>query len=162
MTTTPENQDLRAIAEPVCAAHGVELVLIERQRQPGGTVVRVFIDRARSDGRDDASGVSVEDCQMVSRDLSEALDVHEELLPAKYRLEVSSPGLERPLVRMDDFDRFRGREVRVRTREPVAGRRKFQGELLGVEGGHVRVSQDGTPVSIAYEAITKANLVYRF
>lgn len=153
---------LESIVEPVCRAHGVELVDVRHIRQKGGAVLRVIIDRPRVDGVD-GSGVSVDDCTDVSRDLSSALDVHEELLPGSYNLEVSSPGLERPLVKLHDFDRFAGREAQIRTKVRVGERRKFKGTLLGVTGETIRLEDKKSgAVEIPYEAVSKANLVYRF
>lgn len=156
---------LEKLAEPVCAAHGVELVQLRVMTQRGEGVVRLIIDRERSAKHPegpDGSGVSLDDCTAVSRDLSTALDVHEELFPGSYRLEVSSPGLERPLVKLADYERFEGREAKVKCKAPIDGRRKFQGKLLGVDGETVKIDQDGTTVTIPFEEIDRANLVYRF
>jgi len=154
---------LEQIVVPVCLAHGVTLVDARLVPERGGAVLRVLIDRDRGPAEEwDGSGVSLDDCTAVSRDLSAALDVHEDLLPAGYRLEVSSPGLERPLVTLADFERFAGREARVRTRERIGDRRQFHGTLLGVEEGAVRIEDGGSVLSIPHELITRANLVYRF
>src|SRR5688500_2588802 len=127
MKTDPKNERLEAIAAPVCKAHGVEIVDCSFGREPGGAVVRVLIDRA-------GAGVSLADCQNVSRDLSTALDVEGQDIPGPYRLEVSSPGLDRPLVKKHDFEKFAGKEIKLQTRIPVGDRRNFRGTLLGVEG----------------------------
>ena len=154
---------LRELVEPVCRAHGVDLVLLEMKAQGRHAVLSVIIDRERTDTYGlDGSGVTLEDCTAVSRDLGTALDVHEDLLPGSYRLEVSSPGLERPLVKLEDFERYEGREAKVRLRMPLDGRRKFQGTLLGVEGDVVTLEQDGKPVRLPFSEIDRANLVYRF
>ena len=100
---------LLAVIEPVCQAHGVELVDASFVREPGGAILRVLIDRARGEGPSEVpgSGVSLADCQGVSRDLSVALDVHQDVTPSgRYRLEVGSPGLDRPLVKRSDFEPF--------------------------------------------------------
>ncbi len=153
---------LEQLIDPICRAHGVELVDVRYVREPKGAVIRVIIDRDVP-GLEVGSGVSLEDCTGVSRDVSTALDVHEDILPAAgYRLEVSSPGLERPLVKLSDFDRFSGREVKLRTRTPIGKQRRFHGTLLGVEGPNVELNQDGQVLSIPHEDIAKANLVYRF
>lgn len=154
---------LERLAEPVCRAHGVELVQLRITTQRGGRgVVQVIIDRERVDGVETASGVTLEDCTSVSRDLSTALDVHEDLVAGSYHLEVSSPGLERPLVKLRDFERFAGREATIRVKTPRDGRRKFQGKLLGVSDSQIEIDLDGTPVRIPHEEIDRANLVYRF
>ena len=153
---------LEALIDPICGAHGVELVDVRYLREPGGSVIRVIIDRDVP-GVEVGSGVSLEDCTAVSRDVSTALDVHDDVLPSGgYRLEVSSPGLERPLVKLADFERFSGREVKVRTRTPIDKQRRFHGKLLGVVDRSVELDQDGKVLLIPHEDIAQANLVYRF
>lgn len=159
---------LEELAEPVCAAHGCELVEIRQIQGRGGWTIQVMIDRPRDDERE-GSGVTLEECTGVSRDLSDALDVHEEQLPGKYHLEVSSPGLERPLVKLHDFERFSGKEIKLKTHVPISlegapkPRKSFQGKLLGVADGRlVQLDQDGVTVSIPHDSIARANLVYRF
>ncbi|UCF46692.1 MAG: ribosome maturation factor RimP, partial [Myxococcales bacterium] len=91
------------------------------------------------------------------------LDVHEDALPAgSYRLEVSSPGLERPLVKLADFERFSGREIKVRTRTAIEQQRRFHGKLLGVVDRAIELDQDGKVLLIPHADIAQANLVYRF
>lgn len=164
----PDKRAIEEIAEPVCRAHGVELVDVQWSIERGGPVLRVLIDRERPDvdPGQPGSGVSIEDCQGVSRDLSTALDVHERLVPGgRYRLEVSSPGLDRPLVRRRDFERFAGREVKVQTRTPIPGtadRRKVRGVLRGLDGDVVRVEEGSTIWAIPFADILRANVVYRF
>ncbi|MCB9619555.1 MAG: ribosome maturation factor RimP [Sandaracinus sp.] len=166
------NQDrqrlLEELAEPVCASYGVELVEVRQTQARGGWTIMVVIDRPRSDGKP-GSDVTLEDCTGVSRDLSTALDVHEDLLPGAYHLEVSSPGIERPLVKLADFTRFAGREIAVKTfgpLEPSPGakpKRSFQGTLVGVaEGALVEVDENGVVVRIPHGEIARANLVHRF
>jgi ribosome maturation factor RimP len=125
-------------------------------------VIRVVIDRVVP-GLEVGSGVSLEDCTGVSRDVSTSLDVHDDLLPSgAYRLEVSSPGLERPLVKLTDFERFSGREVNVRTRTPIERQRRFSGKLLRVVEQSIELDQDGKVLLIPHADIAAANLVYRF
>ena len=153
---------LETLIDPICRANGVELVDVRYQRERGGAVIRVIIDRERSD-REEGSGVSLDDCTAVSRDASTLLDVHEDELPlGAYRLEVSSPGLERPLVKLSDFQRFSGREVSVRTRTAIGSRRRFRGTLVGVFDRDIEIDQDGRAVRIPHADIAHANLVYRF
>lgn len=160
-----DSERLRLIAEavaPVCRAHGLELVDARFYSQRG-IILRVIIERLRMEHEEASSGVSLEDCQVVSRDISTVLDVNEGLVPAgEFRLEVSSPGIERPLFKVEDYQRFRGREVRIQTREPIGNRKRFQGTLLDVVGDDIRIEQDGTEVTIPYIKIKKANLVYHF
>lgn len=158
-----EKKELEGIVTPICRAHGLELVDIFCGREQDGPVMRVLIDREQPlvEAHEYRSGVSLKDCQEVSRDLSTVLDVHDVAKKA-YRLEVSSPGLDRPLVKLNDFVRFQGQQAKIATHEPIQERRKFQGKLLGVNGESVTIEQDGTPVCIPYRDIKKANLIYRF
>jgi len=153
---------LEQLIDPICRAHGVELVSIRYLREPKGAIIRVIIDRDVP-GLEVGSGVSLEDCTGVSRDLSTVLDVHDDLLPSGgYRLEVSSPGLERPLVKLKDFERFSGREVKVRTQTPIERQRRFRGKLLRVVGQSIELDQDGKVLLIPHADIAQANLVYLF
>jgi ribosome maturation factor RimP len=153
---------LERLIDPICRAHGVELVEVRCLREPAGMLLRVIIDRGVP-GLEAGSGVSLEDCTGVSRDVSTTLDVHDELLPSEgYRLEVSSPGLERPLVKLADFERFSGREVKVRTQTPIERQRRFRGKLLRVVGQSIELDQDGKVLLIPHAEIAQANLVYRF
>jgi ribosome maturation factor RimP len=155
---------LREIAEPVCLAHGLALVDARFASEHGGLVLRVLIERPElPEQQERGSGVSLADCQTVSRDLSTLLDVESaDLLPGRYRLEVGSPGLDRPLLTPQDFQRFAGREVRVRTGRPIDGRKQFEGVLQGLAGDCVKLSADGHELSVPLDQITKANLVFRF
>jgi len=153
---------LERLIDPICSAHGVELVDVRYLREPKGAVIRIFIDR-EVPGVELGSGVSLEDCTAVSRDVSTSLDVHEDVLPSgAFRLEVSSPGLERPLVKLSDFDRFSGREVKLKTQSPIERQRRFHGKLLGVVDQSIELDQDGKVLLIPHAAIAQANLVYRF
>jgi ribosome maturation factor RimP len=171
-TAQKQLEKLRSVIDPICRAHGVALV-DARMTTEHGAVLRVLIERpsesaaGAADASDTQSGVSLADCQNVSRDLSTALDVAEGVAPAgRYRLEVSSPGIERPLITSQDCTRFAGREVRVQSIRPIGGRRRFQGVLQGLAAERmpetVRVQQDGETFEIPLADITKANLVYRF
>jgi ribosome maturation factor RimP len=153
---------LEALIDPICRAHGVDLVDLRCLREPAGMVIRVIIDRDVP-GVEVGSGVSLEDCTGVSRDVSTALDVHDDLIPSgAYRLEVSSPGLERPLVKLADFERFSGREIKVRTQTPIEQQRRFRGKLLRVVDQSIELDQDGKVLLIPHVDIAQANLVYRF
>jgi ribosome maturation factor RimP len=160
LNDTNQLEQLRALVAPICHAHGLELV-DARFVTDHGAVLRVLIERTSdSSGQ---SGISLADCQAVSRDLSTLLDVEQEALPqGRYRLEVSSPGLERPLLSLRDFERFAGREVDVRTNRPFGGRRRLQGMLRGVEGDGVKLDVGGEELSVPLTEIAKANLVFRF
>ncbi len=166
MSTGRQNDmtSIENIVAPICETHGVELVDLRFMRMPGGGVVRILIDRPAAEGAETqkGSGVSVTDCTNVSRDVSAVLDEKEDLIAGNYHLEVSSPGIERPLVKLQDFVRFAGREVKVTTKLPVSDRKTFTGNLMGVEGQSVKVAQDGVEFLIPHGDITKAHLVHRF
>ena len=124
---------------------GYELVDLESSRSG---LLRVFIDSAE--------GIKVEDCARVSRHLARALVVE----GIDYeRLEVSSPGLDRPLKRIEDYERFAGREASVKLKLPRDGRRRFEGRLAGVEAGAVVLEVDGVRHRLAFEDIDRARLV---
>jgi ribosome maturation factor RimP len=124
-------EQIRAIAARVAAARGLEIWDIQSRRETYGHVVRVFIDRPGPAATADES-VSIEDCEQVNREMSTILDV-EDPLPFAYTLEVSSPGLDRPLRNVDDYRRFTGRLAKIVVSEPVDGQKAFEGRLKGVE-----------------------------
>jgi ribosome maturation factor RimP len=128
----PPVDRIRAIAERVAAARGLEIWDIQSRREASGHVVRVFIDRPGPAATPEES-VSIEDCAEVNREMSTILDV-EDPLPFAYTLEVSSPGLDRPLRGLEDYRRFAGRFSKVVVREAVDNQKAFEGHLRGVEG----------------------------
>jgi ribosome maturation factor RimP len=124
-------------------------------------VLRIQIDRPGSTASADDS-VSVDDCAHVSRDLSAILDV-EDVVPTAYTLEVSSPGLDRPLRRPDDYRRFAGRLAKIVMREPVDGQGFFRGRLAGLDDGAVVIdADDGKAHRVPIAIITRANLEVEF
>jgi ribosome maturation factor RimP len=140
----------RALAEPIFADLGLELVDVEFRRETHGWVLRVFMDKP--------GGVNLADCQRVSEELGDHLDV-EDFIGYPYHLEVSSPGLDRPLTRDRDFVRFLGHEARVSTREDLLGRHNFRGRLAGLQDGAVLLDlPDGQRVAIPREIILRARL----
>ena len=152
------------LVEPYVKDAGFDLVEVQSGREPGGWVVRLFIDRVpglRVPGLIDAvlgEPVLLDDCERVSRDVSAALDVAD-MIPHAYQLEVSSPGLDRPLRLQSDFARFAGREARIRLTEGVEGRRNFSGHLRGAHDGVVEIDCDGRSYNLPIEDVAKANLV---
>jgi ribosome maturation factor RimP len=153
---------LVGIAEPVVAAHRCELVTFEYRREPIGWVVRLFVERLGHDPRM-PNGVTLEECALISRDLGTALDVAD-AIPHAYQLEVSSPGLERPIEKLTDWQRFAGLRAKLVVREPVApwpGHKAFRGEILGATGDAVRIVDDDLgEVTVPFTAIGRAHLVY--
>lgn len=154
---------LETLVAPVCRAQGMELVDVRHQLEQGGPVLRVLIELPGAEKLPAGVGVSLDDCTRVSRALSKLLDEHEPLIPGTYRLEVSSPGIERPLVKARDFERYAGREAHVSTKEPLSGRRNFSGTLAGLSGDQVCLRDSkGEEFALPLEQIAKAHLVFRF
>jgi len=145
------HEELSALLAPVIADLALELVGIEFSPNQGGSVLRVYIDEPER-------GVTIDDCERVSREISALLDVNDPVA-GHYTLEVSSPGLERPLFTPEHFARFVGSEVKLTLNLPLAGRRRFQGLVRAVEGDRITLEQDGAPVEIAHANVARANLV---
>lgn len=130
---------------------GYEIVRV--QLSGGRTpTLQIMVDRL------DGAAITLDDCTALSRTASALLDV-EDPLAGSYTLEVSSPGIDRPLVRPKDFERYAGFEVKAETGLPIAGRRRFRGRLLGIEDGIVRLALPDGKVELPFEAILKARLV---
>lgn len=148
----------RAIAEPIVAVEGIEVVDVDYVREREGWILRVFIDKP--------GGVTLDDCTLVSRSLDTALDV-EDLIPHEYHLEVSSPGLNRPLTKPDHFRRAVGKRVKVKTYgplgDPASPRKNFSGTLTEVGEAAVTVEVEGAGAfQIPFKDIAKANLEFEF
>ena len=154
-------EKVREIAGRVAADRGLEIFDVQFRREAPGMVLRVQIDRPGPAAAAEES-VSVEDCAHVSREVSAILDV-EDVVPTAYTLEVSSPGLDRPLRRADDYRRFAGRIAKIVMRERIDGQGFFRGRLGGVEGGDVLIDgEDGKIHRVPLGAITRANLEVEF
>jgi ribosome maturation factor RimP len=147
---------MRALIEPIVQDHGLELVDVEQSRGRAPWLLRVIVDTAEGDGR-----VAVDRCAELSRELSAGLDAAD-AVPVSYRLEVSSPGLDRVLAREKDFSSACGREVRLETRAPRDGRRRFRGRLLAFADGVARLAVDGREVAIPLSDVARARTVYEF
>jgi ribosome maturation factor RimP len=150
MASSSVEDRLRAIAERVAIDHGLELVHAEVAGPDNQPIVRIFIDKP--------NGVTHQDCSEVSLHVGTVLDV-EDFIHASYTLEVSSPGIERGLYKLGDYERFAGSLAKMRTRKPVNGQRNFRGRLLGIDGEDV-LFEDRTSgrVMVPFEVIAKANL----
>ena len=139
------------LLEPGIRSLGYELVGVEYQRGgKGGGLLRVYIDSE--------DGISVDDCQTVSYQVSGVLDV-EDPIKGHYTLEVSSPGLDRLLFKPKDFERFAGQVVKLRLSYPIEGQRKFKGRLLGMRDDNVVIVQDDQEISLPYGQVDQARLV---
>ena len=153
------DEHVRQIAERVTASQGLELVDVELRGGGKARVLRLFIDKP--------GGVTHEDCALVSRELGTILDVEDAVPGGSYTLEVSSPGLDRKLVKPSEYERFAGSRIRLTTRQPVDGNRHFEGRLQGLQGGRValEVGSKKFPahtVEIDLSNIERANLVPEF
>ena len=139
------------MAAPLARGEGLEIVDIELKSEGGrgGRVLRLYLDKE--------GGPSVDELSRVSHGLSDLLDEHEDIVEGAYTLEVSSPGINRPLRRPEHFARFIGKNIRVRTREMINGRRAFLGELLEVSAQTIAVKQDGARWDIPFSQIEKSN-----
>jgi ribosome maturation factor RimP len=147
---------VNAVAERVTGSRGFELVDVEAKRDRDGFVVRLYVDKE--------GGVSLDDLQTVSEEVSAILDA-EDPIESPYTLEVSSPGLDRPLKREDDYRRFVGRLARLSSYEPVDGRRHWAGRLMGLEDGVVAVrleAEGGAECRIPLAKVAHARLEVEF
>jgi ribosome maturation factor RimP len=147
-------EEVRQLAEPMLQAQGFELVDVEYQRERQGWVLRIYIDRP--------GGVNIENCADVNRELGTILDVHD-IIPNAYTLEVSSPGLTRPLKKLEDFSRYQGRLVKIKTWQIISGRGKvLKGRLRGTEGEKIILEVGSEVIEIPFPNIAKANLEIDF
>lgn len=147
-------RNVREILDPLFLGEGLELVDLEYRREGRGRVLRIYIDKE--------GGVTVDDCAKVSRELGTLLDVHD-VIPGSYNLEVSSPGLTRALRKPRDFERFKGKKVKIKTKtDIIEERRVFVGRLLDFADDVATVLVDGRTYLIEYNKIEKANLELDF
>lgn len=144
------DQRLAAIISPVIEDMGFELVRI-RLMSGKETTLQVMADRP--DG-----GINVDECSDISTAISAILDVEDPILDA-YHLEVSSPGIDRPLTRLKDFDMFEGYEAKIETEELIDGRRRFKGQLAGIEGNEVLINVEEGTIGLEFEWLSDAKLV---
>ena len=152
---------VREAANRVAGSYGLDIFDVQFRREAGGMVLRVRIDRPGPAASAEES-VSVDDCANVSRDLSAILDV-EDVVPTAYTLEVSSPGLDRPLRGVGDYERFAGRRAKLVMRQPIDGQGFFRGRLGGVDGGDVLIeAEDGRTHRVPIGVITRAHLEVEF
>ena len=141
------------VTETLIEHEGMEIVDIEYQRERQGAVLRFFLDRE--------GGVGLDDLTPVSRRLGDVIDAHK-VVPGAYTLEVSSPGINRRLRRPDHFRRYVGKRVRVRTSEPLSGRRSFVGPLQAVEAGGIVIGSGDAMQFIRFDDISRANYEHDF
>jgi ribosome maturation factor RimP len=144
-------QHIASLLEPTINALGLQVWGVEHISQGRYSVLRVYIDSA--------NGISIEDCEKVSRQVSAILDV-EDPIAGEYNLEVSSPGADRRLFTLEQFEEFTGSEVDLRLKTPLEGRRKFKGQLASVTGDKISLLVEGSEYQCPFEAIEKAHIVF--
>ena len=140
---------VRSLAEPLCASEGLELVHVEFQREANGRILRLYIDKP--------DGINLDDCVGVSRQMGDILDVNLENI-GPYSLEVTSPGPRRPLAKHEDFEKFKGNRVKLKTSRPLNGQKNFTGILMGISGEQVNLQIGEENIVIPYQDILKARL----
>lgn len=144
---------VKNLIEPILLEQGLELVDMEYRREPRGWVLRLYIDKE--------GGVTLGDCTRINQELGRLLDV-EDFITNSYVLEVSSPGLTRPLKTERDFRKVKSQRVKVRTFEPIMDQREFKGKLLEVSEQGIEIEADGKRISIPFSKIGKAHLEIDF
>jgi ribosome maturation factor RimP len=138
-----------SLAEPLCEAEGLELIQVEYQRESAGRILRLYVDKP--------GGIKLDDCVGVSRQMGDILDVNlSDVGP--YNLEVTSPGVERPLAKKQDFAKFKGSRVKIKTYQSLNGQKNFKGVLLGISADEVSLQIDEQIITVAYADISKARL----
>jgi len=149
-------EPLRALIEPVVDEHGCELVDVETTRGQGRGLLRIIVDNPQQDGR-----VPIERCVAISREVETLLDAAD-TMPGAYQLEVSSPGLDRVLAREKDFAAACGQSIKLQTRRPIEGRKRYRGRLIAFEQGALRMEVEGEEALIPFDEVEKANTIYEF
>jgi ribosome maturation factor RimP len=149
----PVIQEVYKTIEPILQSQGLELIDVEYKREAQGWVLRIYLDRE--------GGITVEDCAEASRELGAILEVRD-LIPNRYVLEVSSPGLTRSLKKPEDFNKYQNRSVKIKLFMPLEGRRNFKGKLLGLKEDKVCVESERRIYEIPMQNIAKANLELDF
>ena len=150
---TGDVERIKNIIQAQVEEDGYELLQVELRSEGGAPILRIYIDKPE--------GITIDDCAVTSRKIAVLLDV-EDPVKGKFTLEVSSPGIERPLFKEEDYVRFQGKEIRLSTYNKIANRRSFQGVIESFDNGVLGLMCDRQLVSIAYDEIKKANLVYDF
>jgi ribosome maturation factor RimP len=140
---------VKLLAEPLCESEGLELVHVEFQRESSGRILRLYIDKP--------SGISLNDCADISHQIGDLLDIKLENV-GPYRLEVTSPGPDRPLAKQQDFEKYKGSRIKIKTSRPLNGQKNFTGVLLGIFDRQVKIQVNGETIAIPFQDILKARL----
>ncbi len=144
---------VRAMLNPILSNEGMELVEVEYRRETRGWVLRLYVDKE--------GGITLDDCSRVSQEVGRILDV-EDFISLPYTLEVSSPGLTRPLKSEKDFIKYRNRLIKIKTHNPIENRRQFKGRLLGISENRIEIAMDEEVLQIPLSNVAKANLEIEF
>jgi ribosome maturation factor RimP len=158
-----DRERLTAVIEPVVHAHGAELFDFELKNE-NGWVLRVYVEKLGATAErlsTKQAAIDLSLCSSIARDLSPALDVADPI-PHRYHLEVSSPGLERPLRKAVDYERFKGEKAKLKLRNAVAGQKVLVGALGALEGNLLKLEQDGKTYEVSLDDILAARLVFEF
>jgi len=146
---------IKELAQLLCEVEGIELVHVESRRESAGMIIRLYIDRP--------GGVTLDDCVYISRQMNNSMDIDLKELDFEnigpYKLEVSSPGPNRPLGERADFERFKGQIAEIKTLKPVEGQKKFKGVLLGMSEETVELLSSDKTIAIPFQEITRARLI---
>ncbi|WP_028320958.1 ribosome maturation factor RimP [Desulfatiglans anilini] len=153
MSTEKVLEAVEELIDPVLQEQGCELVDLEYLQEGGRWILRIFVDLP--------GGITLEDCARLSREIGDLLDIRD-VVEHEYVLEVSSPGLDRPLRKAKHFEGAIGKRVRIATRSPVEGRKNFQGVLETFTGDTLQVAVDKHTFQIPLHVVRKANLIYEF
>lgn len=153
MTSKEIIERVKSVANSILGSEGMELVEVEYRRESKGWVLRLYIDKE--------GGVTLDDCTRISREVGRSLDV-EDFILTPYALEVSSPGLNRPLRDEKDFLRYCSHAIKVRTFSPIENRRQFKGKLLRVSENRIEIETEGRIFQIPLSNVAKANLEIEF
>lgn len=149
MDTRSVLKKIEELVSPVFENLGYELVERELINEGGRWILRLYIDKE--------GGVSIDDCWRASHSVEDLIEV-EEVIPVRYNLEVSSPGINRPLRRRRDFERFRGSRIRLKTQRPIGGRSSYTGTLEGIDGDDIVMTVDGARYRVPYSELARARL----
>jgi len=146
-------ESIRELIEPIILSEGMELIDIEHLRESRGWVLRFYIDKE--------GGVTLNNCSHLSEQIGDLIEV-KDLIPHSFILEISSPGLNRPLKKEKDFITYIGENIKVKTLKPIDQKKNFQGKLLGYKEGKVMIGSDNQKIYIPFSLISKANIQYQF
>ncbi|MBO7332903.1 MAG: ribosome maturation factor RimP [Alphaproteobacteria bacterium] len=143
---------IRQIIEPTATDKGFEIVRLLFQGDDANRTLQIMVEKI------DRTGMQIDDCEKLSKTFSALLDV-EDPITSRYMLEVTSPGIDRPLVRLEDYERFKGYEAKLETLTPIEGRKRFRGKIVGIQEDNVVFLFEEKEMQISFSQVSKAKLV---